>query len=60
MQKMLPVLIVLCETAKSQTLAPVMYTLRKYVRKPKGFLPGKVIVEKEDVILVEPSPPQKL
>jgi len=46
--------------AKSQTLAPVMYTLRKYVRKPKGFLPGKVIVEKEDVILVEPSPPQKL
>ena len=46
--------------AKSQTLAPVIYTLRKYVRKPKGFLPGKVIVEKEDVILVEPSPPQKL
>ncbi len=40
---------------KSNSLAQVIYTLRKYVRKPKGFLPGQVIVERETGILVEPK-----
>lgn len=45
--------------AKSQSVVPVIYTLKKYVRKPKGFLPGKVIVEKEEVVLVEPARPNE-
>lgn len=41
--------------AKSNSLASVIYTLRKYVRKPKGSTPGMVIVERETGILVEPK-----
>lgn len=41
--------------AKHSSLVPVAYTLRKFVRKPKGAAPGAVVVEKEKVILVEPS-----
>jgi predicted ribosome quality control (RQC) complex YloA/Tae2 family protein len=41
--------------AKSNSLAAVIYTLRKYVRKPKGSLPGQVIIERETGILVEPK-----
>lgn len=33
---------------------PVIYTQRKYVRKPKGANPGSVVVAKEEVIMVEP------
>ncbi|PCJ64371.1 MAG: hypothetical protein COA58_13540 [Bacteroidetes bacterium] len=40
--------------AKSEGLAAVIYTERKFVRKPKGATPGLVKVDKEDVILVEP------
>lgn len=40
---------------KTDTLCPVSYTLKKYVRKPKGAAAGSVIVEKEDVILVQPK-----
>ncbi|WP_422358958.1 NFACT RNA binding domain-containing protein [Reichenbachiella sp.] len=40
---------------KSDTLCPVIYTQKKYVRKPKGSLPGQVILSKEEVILVEPK-----
>lgn len=39
---------------KNDSLCPVIYTPRKFVRKPKGALPGQVIVEKEEVILVKP------
>ncbi len=39
---------------KNETLCPVIYTPRKFVRKRKGDPPGVVIVEKEKVILVEP------
>lgn len=42
---------------KTENLCAVMYTLRKYVRKPKGALPGAVLVEKESTLLVHPSPP---
>ena len=40
---------------KTDSYCPVMYTPKKFVRKPKGAAPGAVIVEKEEVILVEPS-----
>lgn len=40
---------------KHDTLAPVIYTPRKFVRKAKNLLPGQVLVEKEQVILVKPS-----
>lgn len=40
--------------AKSEGLAAVIFTARKYIRKPKGATPGLVKVDKEEVILVEP------
>ncbi|MHA7129124.1 NFACT RNA binding domain-containing protein [Algoriphagus namhaensis] len=46
--------------AKSQSLAPVIYTQSKYVRKVKGSPPGSVVVDKEKVILVEPKSPEAL
>lgn len=41
--------------AKSESLAAVIYTDRKYIRKPKGATPGLVKVDKEKMLLVEPS-----
>ncbi len=40
---------------KTDSLCPVLYTPKKYVRKKKGTPAGAVFVEKEKVILVEPS-----
>ncbi len=40
---------------KNNSMCPVTITPRKFVRKPKGAPPGEVIVEKENVIIVEPS-----
>ena len=40
--------------AKSSSLVPVAYTLKKYVRKPKGSRPGQVIIEREEVVIVPP------
>ena len=40
---------------KNDTLCPVIVTYKKFVRKPKGFAVGKVAVDKEEVILVDPS-----
>jgi predicted ribosome quality control (RQC) complex YloA/Tae2 family protein len=42
--------------AKHSSLVPVDYTLRKYVRKPKGAPPGKALYEREKTIFVTPSP----
>jgi predicted ribosome quality control (RQC) complex YloA/Tae2 family protein len=39
---------------KTETLAPVIYTPKKYVRKRKGDPAGMVVVEREKVIMVEP------
>ncbi|MBT1687331.1 NFACT RNA binding domain-containing protein [Dawidia soli] len=39
---------------KTETLCPVVVTPRKYVRKRKGDPAGAVVVEREEVILVEP------
>lgn len=39
---------------KTESLCPVSFTPKKFVRKRKGDPPGMVVVEKEDVVLVEP------
>lgn len=39
------------------SLCPVTVTPRKFVRKPKGALPGQVLVEREKVVLVVPANP---
>jgi len=39
------------------TLCPVTVTPKKFVRKPKGALPGQVVVERERVLLVKPGNP---
>ncbi len=43
--------------AKTAGTAPVSYTLAKFVRKKKGMEPGKVLIEKEKVLLVRPGIP---
>ena len=40
---------------KTDTLCPVIYTQKKFVRKAKGAPAGQVIVEKEEVVMVEPG-----
>lgn len=40
---------------KTETLCPVIVTPRKFVRKRKGDPAGAVVVEREEVILVEPK-----
>ncbi len=44
--------------AKGSGWVPVIYTLKKYVRKAKNAAPGAVIVQKEQVIMVEPLEPR--
>ena len=39
------------------SLCPVTVTPKKFVRKPKGALPGAVVVERERVVLVVPGNP---
>ncbi len=40
---------------KTDSLCPVIVTPKKYVRKRKGDPAGAVVVEREDVIMVEPK-----
>jgi predicted ribosome quality control (RQC) complex YloA/Tae2 family protein len=40
---------------KNDSLCPVIYTPKKYVRKPKGSAEGAVVLEKEQVLMVEPK-----
>jgi len=42
---------------KNQSLAPVSYTDRKYVYKPKGAAPGSMNLRKEEVLITEPINP---
>lgn len=42
---------------KNESLAPVIFTEAKYVRKVKGSPPGSVMVDREQVILVTPKGP---
>ncbi len=39
---------------KQDSLCPVIYTPKKYVRKRKGTAAGQVVVERENVLLVKP------
>ncbi|MEY3405236.1 MAG: hypothetical protein RL161_666 [Bacteroidota bacterium] len=40
---------------KGESLCPVAYTRRKFVRKRKGDPAGMVVVDREQVILIEPA-----
>ncbi|HEX8428071.1 NFACT RNA binding domain-containing protein [Hymenobacter sp.] len=42
---------------QNDSLCPVTVTPKKFVRKPKGALPGQVVVEREKVVLVVPANP---
>jgi len=42
---------------QNDSLCPVTVTPKKFVRKPKGALPGQVLVEREKVVLVVPGNP---
>lgn len=44
-------------SARNGTWVPVVYTLRKYVRKPKGAAVGAVTLDREEVIMVKPGLP---
>lgn len=41
---------------KGETLCPVSYTERKFIRKRKGDPPGAVVMERETVIMAVPAP----
>ena len=41
---------------KTDSLCPVIVTPRKFIRKRKGAAPGEVIVDREEVVMVKPSP----
>ncbi len=43
--------------AKHDSLTPVIYTIRKYVRKFRGAKPGQVVCEREKMVMVEPRLP---
>lgn len=44
---------------KTESLAAVIYTPCKYVRKVKGSAPGAVMVDKESVVMVRPNGPRR-
>ena len=43
--------------ARGAKMVPVAYTLKKHVRKPRGAAVGAVMMEREEVIMVEPKLP---
>jgi predicted ribosome quality control (RQC) complex YloA/Tae2 family protein len=45
---------------KTESLAPVILTERKFVRKVKGMAAGMVRVEKEKIIMIDPSEALKI
>lgn len=45
---------------KNDSLCPVIYTPKKFVRKPKGAAAGAVAIDREEVIMVTPMPPRDL
>lgn len=46
--------------SRKASLVPVIYTEKKYIRKPKGANPGSVLVQKENVMMVRPASPESL
>ena len=45
--------------ARSAGRVPVHYTLKKYVRKPRGAKPGLVTIEREKALIVRPVEPPR-
>jgi len=45
--------------ARKSASVPVIYTERKYVRKPRKAKPGLVTVEREKMVMVEPKKPEE-
>ncbi len=45
--------------ARHSSKAPVIYTLKKYVRKPRGAKPGLAVCEREKTIMVRPQDPSE-
>ena len=43
---------------KTETLCPVIFTPRKFVRKAKGLAPGQVIVDREEIVMIAPKEPK--
>jgi len=43
--------------ARHSSLVPVIYTLRRYVRKFRGAAPGQVRCERESMVMVPPQLP---
>jgi len=43
--------------ARHSSKAPVLYTLKKYVRKPRGAKPGLAVCEREKTLMVRPRDP---
>jgi predicted ribosome quality control (RQC) complex YloA/Tae2 family protein len=46
--------------ARNDSLVPVIYTERKYVRKPRKAKPGLVTVERERSVMVQPTKPGEI
>jgi predicted ribosome quality control (RQC) complex YloA/Tae2 family protein len=44
--------------ARGAEFVPVIWTRRKFVRKPKGAAPGTVIVQQEKVLIIQPKEPK--
>lgn len=44
--------------ARNASYVPVVYTQRKYIRKPKGANIGAVTIEREQTIIVKPALPE--
>lgn len=47
-------------SARNASWTPVVYTLKKHVRKPKGAAVGAVVLEREEVIMARPGLPSGL
>ncbi len=43
--------------ARTSKVVPVIYTLKKWVRRPRGAKPGMVVVQRERTLFVEPKRP---
>ncbi len=44
--------------ARNSSRVPVIYTQKRYVRKPKGAKAGLVTVQREKMVMVEPAKPE--
>jgi predicted ribosome quality control (RQC) complex YloA/Tae2 family protein len=42
--------------ARGEAIVDISYTTKRYIRKPKGAAPGKVQLEREKVLRLEPDP----